>query len=116
MGILDLPYNFYILLRWIVCPAFLYLAFKHYKKRSIPMVWVFGVLGGIYNPLVISPFRKEMWIVLNAFSILALVYDLFRTERKSIPYKHLAIAIALVVIAIFIAADQCYLRWDRIFE
>ena len=44
------PYGYYILLRWICCAAFAYLAINAWGLNKIGWVWVLGVTAAIYNP------------------------------------------------------------------
>lgn len=115
IAILDLPYNAYILMHWIVCPAMLYFAFIAYKRSFLPLVWIFGILGGIYNPLFSVPFSKELWVVLNSISVLALCYGVTKA-REAKPFPSMIWPIVLIVIFGFISTNQRYLDFDDIFD
>jgi hypothetical protein len=67
------PYSFYTLLRWVCCPIFAYSAVIAFQNGRIKWTWVFGVLAGLYNP--ISPVRldRQTWIVVNWFTVIAIV-------------------------------------------
>ena len=67
------PYGYFVLLRWISCPAFAYLAVSSYQRQSVPWVWIFGVLAGIYNPIIKTHLGRELWIIVNVISIILII-------------------------------------------
>ena len=75
------PYGYYILLRWVCFPCFLYLSFFSYEKGQIPWVWIFGVSAGIYNPIFRVHLGREIWCVVNVISILLLIVHTLKSKR-----------------------------------
>lgn len=76
------PYGYYILLRWVCCAAFAYLAFHACGLQRTGWVWVLGVTGAIYNPIFRVHSTRELWSIVNLVtiglaiaSISALKYD-----------------------------------------
>ena len=67
------PYGYYILLKWICCPCFAYLAVVSFKNGQVPWIWIFGVSAGIYNPILTVHLGREIWSVVNIASIIILV-------------------------------------------
>ena len=63
------PYGYYILLRWIVCPCFIYTALQAFGQGKQNMVWILGVTAAIYNPLIPLHLTRELWSVLNVAGI-----------------------------------------------
>lgn len=114
IGILDAPYNYYVLLRWIVCPAFLYFAYRCYKEQFMSLAWVFGIMGGIYNPLFLSPFSMELWVVLNGACVMTLFYSAFRKSKgRLVP----ALIGAFILVATFFLFEHgSYFDWDDLLE
>lgn len=76
------PYGYYILLRWICCGVFSYLAVKASKYNQEEWAWVFGVIAAIYNPIFRVPFGREVWTVVNLATIVAAVISMFRFSKK----------------------------------
>lgn len=70
IGLGDLPYGYYTLLRLVLCGVCLFLLFS---SRPIQIEWQRWVTGGcafLYNPLL--PVRigdKGVWIVLNIMTV-----------------------------------------------
>jgi hypothetical protein len=66
IGILPMPYGYYMLSRLVVSAGALYFAFNFYKINDNFQVWVFGFLVVLYNPIIpISLGSKELWMIVN---------------------------------------------------
>ena len=66
IGILPMPYGYYMLSRLIVAAGALYFAFHFYKINDNFKVWVFGFLVVLYNPIIpISLGSKGLWMIVN---------------------------------------------------
>lgn len=63
------PYGYYILLRWICCAAFAYLALHASTLKLEGWVWVLGVTAAIYNPIIPVHLTREMWSMINVVTI-----------------------------------------------
>ena len=61
IGILDLPYGYYQLLKWLICGAGAYGAYLSYEKKNLKWVWILGIITLIFNPLIPFHFVKESW-------------------------------------------------------
>lgn len=76
------PYGYYVLLRWVVCPCFIYAALQAFKQGKKNMVWVLGVTAAIYNPLISLHLNRELWSVLNLAGIGVAGWSVFVLKRK----------------------------------
>jgi len=76
------PYAYYVLLRWISCPALAYLAFCHVKDERIPMAWVFGTAAGLYNPVLPLHLTRTIWSMVNVACIAIIVTSIFLDRAK----------------------------------
>jgi len=64
------PYGYYILLRWVCCAAFAYLALKAFAQGKEGWVWVLGVTAVVYNPIIRIHLTREIWSVVNVVTII----------------------------------------------
>lgn len=79
------PYAYYILLRWVCCPVFAYLAFQALSYEKKGWVWILGVTAAIYNPIFIVHLNRVIWSVVNIATILiaiASIYLIIPNSRK----------------------------------
>jgi hypothetical protein len=70
VGLLDLPYGYYTLLRLMICGLSLFLLFGESPVRVTWQRWLTGGCAVLYNPIV--PVRigeKGIWIVLNLATV-----------------------------------------------
>lgn len=65
----SMPYGYYPLMRWIVSAACIWLALFAYRIGVEGWAWIWGVLAGIYNPIVPVHATREIWVAVNLASI-----------------------------------------------
>ena len=66
ISIADVPYGFYMLLRWVVFVAGGLLALEFYRQGRMGWVWTFGIISLLFNPIAKFAFDKKMWRVFDA--------------------------------------------------
>jgi hypothetical protein len=79
------PYSFYMLLRWICCPVFAYSAFAAHEKNRLLWIWIFGMLGLLYNPIFRVHLDRSTWTGVNWFTVGAIIVaaTVFSKDKKS---------------------------------
>lgn len=75
------PYAYYVLLRWVCCGIFAYLAVKAYHQGEEGWVWVLGITAGVYNPILRVHLTREIWSVVNIVTIGVAVASVFALRR-----------------------------------
>ena len=117
--------GFYSILRWVVCAAFLLLAMEAHQRDKDRWAWIWGVLAGIYNPIVPVHASKDLWIVVDLIAIAITAFDLLvKHESLSKSRQSLVIifkwctfvAFRLVIVAaamvmLFFVLDFVITRW-----
>jgi hypothetical protein len=63
------PYSYYILLRWVCCAVFAYSAVSAFQTNCVAWTWIFGVLAGLYNPILRVHLDRSTWIGVNWFTV-----------------------------------------------
>lgn len=76
------PYGYYILLRWVCCGVFGYLALQAHSYKQQDWVWVLGVTAAVYNPIVPVHLTREIWSVVNIVTIGIAVVSIFALASK----------------------------------
>lgn len=76
------PYGYYVLLRWVVCPCFIYTALQVFQKNQINLVWILGVTAAIYNPIISLHLNRPLWGVLNLAGIAVAAWSVFVLRGK----------------------------------
>jgi hypothetical protein len=63
------PYEYYILLRWVCCAVFAFLAIRAHACKQQGWAWILGVTAGVYNPIVPVHLTREIWSVINVVTL-----------------------------------------------
>lgn len=67
MGALtDLPYGYYQLLRFVVCGVSVYVAYTAYDWQKMWVMWLFGLIAVLFNPLIPIHLSREIWQPIDA--------------------------------------------------
>ena len=68
----DWPYFMYTLLRLFICCSSAYLAFRFYSRHRVPLAWLSGAIGVLFNPILPVKMARSDWETTNA--IIAAVF------------------------------------------
>ena len=81
VGLLDLPYGYYQLLRVLVFCLSCHLACRSHIARESAWAWVFVGLAITYNPVVKLHLGSEIWPFVNGATILLLAVHFMHCRR-----------------------------------
>ena len=76
------PYGYYILLRWVCCGIFAFLAVQALAHHLQGWAWVLGITALIYNPILRVHLTREIWSVVNIATIVMAVASIFSLPRQ----------------------------------
>ena len=65
IGVLPLPYGYYMLLRFIACGAFIWATYISFERKNSILPWIFIILAIIFNPIIKIHFSKNIWAVID---------------------------------------------------
>ena len=85
IAVFPIPeYNFYILLRWIICSTAIYIAYNSYKSKKIYWSWIMGIVALTFNPTRAFHFEKDTWSVIDlaAAILFGITILIFRVNKK----------------------------------
>lgn len=78
----DNPYGYYVLLRWVLCGIFAYIAFQALENRKKEWVWIFGITAAVYNPIIKIHLGREVWSLVNLFTIGLAIVSISKLKEK----------------------------------
>jgi putative Ca2+/H+ antiporter (TMEM165/GDT1 family) len=86
IAIADLPYGYYTLMRLVVCATAVFVVVMAAKSRQMWAVWLFAIIGLLFNPLVPVHLTKGIWQPLDFLAAAALAGAAFaiRTGKAEI--------------------------------
>ncbi len=59
------PYDYYTLLRFIVCPVSAYAAYRLQCLRKPGWCWILGIIAVLFNPIFKVHLQRETWQLIN---------------------------------------------------
>lgn len=75
------PYGYYVLLRWVCCAVFAYLAVQAFRQEKQGWGWVLGVTAALYNPIVPAHLGRDVWSIVNLATVAVAVSSVFQLRR-----------------------------------
>jgi len=84
--------GYYSVMRWMVCAAFVLLALESRALHQERWIWIWGVLAGIYNPIVPVHASKSLWILIDVSAIGITAFDLFIRHESLLAFRRSAVA------------------------
>ena len=87
LALVPWPYGYYQFLRWVVCGAAAFVAYKAYEWKRIWAVWAFGVVALVFNPVIPFHLSREVWQLIDLGTAVIFVVGILvlavRSEEKS---------------------------------
>ena len=65
VAIANMPYGYYLLVRWITCGVAIASAIQLHLNRHIGWVWALSIVALIFNPIFSLHFAKDIWRFLD---------------------------------------------------
>lgn len=77
------PYGYYQLLRFVTCGVAVYVAFTVYTWQKLWVMWLFGFIALLFNPLIPIHLSRELWQPIDVVcAIIFLVVAFLVKEQK----------------------------------
>lgn len=78
----DNPYGYYVLLRFVCCACFAFIAFRYRESGKEGWIWVFAIAAIIYNPFIRVHLSREIWSVANIATVILTSVSLITQKQK----------------------------------
>ncbi|WP_452223569.1 DUF6804 family protein [Lacinutrix chionoecetis] len=75
--LLNMPYGFYELVRFLALVGFGYLAFDAYKKENKIQAFVYIALAILFQPLFKIALGRELWNIVDVIVAIGLIISSF---------------------------------------
>ena len=86
--LLEMPYGYYQLVRWVALVGFAVLAYKSYEDENIVLAIVYVGLAILFQPVFKIALGREVWNVVDVVVGLGLLvsvgYDFQQSRKKMI--------------------------------
>lgn len=86
--LLDMPYGYYQLVRWLALVGFAVLAYKSYEDENIELAIVYVGLAILFQPIVKIALGREIWnvvdVVVGVGLLVSVGYDMLVSKKKTV--------------------------------
>ena len=70
------PYFYYVFLRWVVCPIFVWIAWKAYTRGyGLLLAIAAGILAVLFNPVLRVMLDRGKWEIINIGMIAVAIWS-----------------------------------------
>ena len=113
------PYDYYTILRWIVCGISLYSAHLSYNMKKMEWIYIFGGIAILFNPIIPVHFTQPTWKLIDFVTglvFLISIYFIKGTAPKKETIRKVAKIVVLIVIvmgAVIIAGKLYLIHLER---
>ncbi len=80
--LLDMPYGFYVLVRFMATVAFCYFAYNAYDSGNKDRMILFLTLAALFQPFCKLPLGRAIWNIVDLLVAAVLIYYLIKLLRK----------------------------------
>lgn len=80
--LLDMPYGFYVLVRFMATAAFCYFAYNAYNSGNKDRMILFITLAALFQPFCKIPLGRTIWNIVDVLVAVVLIYYLIKLLRK----------------------------------
>lgn len=64
-----LPYDFYILLRWVIFVSSIYISYIFYKSKLKSWMLIFIAVAFLFNPIIPLYLNKSNWVPIDLIAM-----------------------------------------------
>jgi hypothetical protein len=76
------PYDYYIILRWVVCGVAIFNIVGFYKSKLTGWALVFGALAFLFNPIFPVYMNKSSWVGIDLISAIVFFLAAYSIKKK----------------------------------
>lgn len=80
--LLDMPYGFYILIRYVATVSFGYMAYSYYQENKRELAIATGFLAVLFQPIIKFALGRFVWNVVDVVAAIALVVLVFVESKR----------------------------------
>ena len=76
------PYDFYILLRWVIFISSIIVALGFYKSKLTAWTFVFSSVAFLFNPIIPIHLSKSSWVLVDFVSVILFFLSAYSGRKK----------------------------------
>lgn len=83
LALASWPYDYYTILRFVVCVVATYGTFLSIKIKKEGWAWCFGIIAVLFNPIVPIHLSRVIWATIDIGVAIILLVSLFFLNEKT---------------------------------
>ncbi|MFA5935063.1 MAG: DUF6804 family protein [Candidatus Paceibacterota bacterium] len=76
IALLNNPYGYYQILRWVITGFSVYLAYSYFQSNNKKYGWIFTIVAILFNPILPLFFSKDIWQILDIITSGIFIFSL----------------------------------------
>lgn len=80
--LMDMPYGFFMLVRFGAAAAFVYLSYDYFNHKNNGLGVVFAALALLFQPFIKIALGRVIWNIVDVLVALGLVYLIVKALKK----------------------------------
>lgn len=80
--LLDMPYGYYQLVRFLSMAGFVYFGYREFEKTNQIMGFVYIGLAVLFQPIIKIALGRDIWNIVDVIVGIGLVMSLFVEKKK----------------------------------
>ena len=81
LALVEWPYGYYQLLRFVICGVGVYVAYTAYNWQKMWAMWLFGFIALLFNPLIPIHLSTELWQSIDVICAILFIVVVFILEK-----------------------------------
>ena len=77
------PYGYYTFLRWVTCPAAVFVAYHGHAYQKPWGIWVFIFIAALFNPILPVHLARQTWQIINLATATAFIAAAFTITKPT---------------------------------
>ena len=82
--LLDMPYGYYQLVRFVALLGFVLLSYHSYKEERFEVAIIFGCLGLLFQPFIKVSLGRQLWNIVDVVVGLGLIISIVIERRRGV--------------------------------
>lgn len=79
--LLNMPYGYYILVRYVIGISFAIMAYRYYNKNKTEFAIVWGALALLFQPIIKIPLERGVWNVVDVIVAIVLLWEVVKNKK-----------------------------------
>lgn len=78
----GMPYDYYIVLRWVIFLSSIFVAYVFYKSHLLAWTFIFGGIAFLFNPIAPIYLSKESWVPIDLIASVLFFVAAYSVKKK----------------------------------